>query len=98
MPKLEEMKELASEIHDFLHMHGKRDVNDPKEWNSPDAGQLELFAKILEGGGYPAAMPHSEWGSGGYKPYISSIARLKHELLLVKCKKMMESFVPDSLK
>jgi Zn ribbon nucleic-acid-binding protein len=98
MASLEEMKALAKEIQDFLHMHGKRDASNPNEWNSPDAAHLDIFAKMLSGGGYPAAMPHSEWGSGGYKPYNSDIARQKHDHLLKKCKEMLDSFVPDSLK
>jgi hypothetical protein len=98
MSKLKEMKELAKEIRDFLHMHGKRDVNDPSEWNSPDAAQLELFAKVLDGGAHPAGMPHSEWGSGGYKPYNSDVARQRHDRLLEKCAEMLKSFVPDSLR
>jgi hypothetical protein len=76
-----EAKELASKIRKFLEEHGKRDVNTPTDWNSPDAYELEKSAFQLEND-LPVTSPWSEFGSGGYAPYNDEV-RLKHDYLIM---------------
>ena len=74
-------QELAAKIKAFLEKYGKRDVNDPSEWSSPDACLLEMTAKKLEAG-MPVERPFSMWGSGGYGPYASKEGRKLHDEIL----------------
>jgi hypothetical protein len=57
-------KALARDIDAFLKQYGKRDVNEPDEWSSPDACLLEAFARALEGTSKPKREPFSDWGFG----------------------------------
>jgi hypothetical protein len=76
------MVKLAKRIRKFLSEYAGK--TQEGEWTSPDAYQLEGCADILETGRLPDRVPWSEWGSGGYRPYISKAGRKEHELILNK--------------
>jgi hypothetical protein len=77
---------LSKEIMDFLSKHGKRDVNEPDEWNSPDGAGMELAAQSLVHNQQVHA-PFSEYGSGGYKPMLDQKARQWHDSLVKRIQK-----------
>lgn len=79
---MEDIRFLGHEIVDFLAAHGKRDANDPQEWSSPDACQMENAAALLMNDMVPDSVPFSDWGGGGYKPYNDKRARAWHDRLL----------------
>jgi hypothetical protein len=80
-----DLTNLATDIRIFLNKYGKRDANDPKEWNSPDACELERFAAFLKEGQVLPVVPFSSWGSGGYQPYASDEGRKAHNGLIKRC-------------
>jgi len=84
---------LGDEIKEFLSKHGKRDVNNPTEWSSPDACLLETVATQLlsETPLEEIRIPFSEWGSGGYKPYSDQKAKDWHDSLLSRIEKTIKS-------
>lgn len=73
--------ELAVEIRSFLAKHAKLTPTVPAEWSSPDAYELEAAAAALEQGG-EVRYPHSEWGSGGYQPYVDAKAQAWHDRII----------------
>jgi len=77
---------LASEIDQFLQQHAKMDASEPEEYSSPDAGLLKAAADSLRNSGTISSIPFSDWGSGGYKPYLDKKARAWHDSLLAKLK------------
>jgi len=78
-------KQLAADIRTFLAKYGKKDANEPLEWNSPDAAALELAAGVFEVNALLRHVPHSEWGSGGYYPYTSKEGKRQHDDLIARC-------------
>lgn len=79
---------LAGRIYKFLDMYGVREPSNltPSEslfphWNGPDSTMLDGFANALI---YQSKLfyPHSEWGSGCYKPYTSIEGKTEHDELL----------------
>jgi hypothetical protein len=77
---------LADDIRLFLATYAKRCPDEPTEYSSPDAYELETAATELENFDSISSMPFSEWGSGGYGPYASKVGRLEHERLIAECK------------
>ena len=77
---------LGSDIHKFLAKHGKRDANEPTEWNAPDGSGMEAAAHSLSNG-LPVHHPRSDWGSGGYKPLNDKTGRQWHDDLVKKIEK-----------
>jgi hypothetical protein len=75
-------KKLAKRIRKFLDTYARK--TEDGEWTSPDAYQLEDCADVLDTGKFPDRVPFSEWGSGGYHPYLSKIGRKEHDSILVK--------------
>lgn len=71
--------ELAEKIEKFLETYGKRAADEPEEWSSPDAAELEACAMLLRAGKKIPRHPWSEWGSGGYGPYTSKEGRAEHD-------------------
>lgn len=88
---MDSAKELAEEIKEFMMAYGKRDANEPSEWNSPDGCMMECAALELEARGYVSRLPFSDWGSGGYKPYSSKEGEKLHNDLKVKISKFLKS-------
>ena len=84
------MKALADRIDKFLTEYGKRSANDPDEWSSPDAAELETVAKFLRVGKHVPRIPWSEWGSGGYGPYTSTKGRTEHDDILQLIKQFIQ--------
>ena len=85
------MKKLAKEIDKFLKKHAKDKADyDPdydeelERYASPDASELASASKLLKEGKLPARSPWSEWGSGGYSPYLDKEARRWHDELIKK--------------
>ena len=85
-------KELSNKIKAFLTVYGKRaamyDQCDEPEWNSPDAAELEMDAKLIELGLPVPRYPWSDWGSGGYSPYTSITGRVDHDNIV----KLIEAY------
>lgn len=76
-----EDKILSDKILKFLNKYGVKDANNPNDWNGPDASLLEEFANALVNSS-KLFYPHSEWGSGCYKPYTSTEGKTKHDEIL----------------
>jgi len=62
--KIQQYWELAAEIRMFLNNYGRKNAEEPSEWSSPDALQMEMTATYLERG--MIRVPNSSWHSGGY--------------------------------
>lgn len=75
---------LAKEIKQFLSRHACL-IPYSDEYTNPDAYELLRFAAFIENGIKPHRPVFSEWGSGGYKPYNDTQARLWHDSLIKKC-------------
>jgi len=85
--KQEQKHRLAEEIFKFLTAHGNRNAltdqgtlevtEEPKEWSSPDALEMERSARELKKGN--VHVPHSSWESGGYHPNWSKLGRKWHD-------------------
>jgi len=78
---------LADLIQEFLQEFAGRDAQDPQEYSSPDAAELDRFARQLRTDAPPKtiAPPFSDWGSGGFKPYTSKRGRWIHDGLVKIC-------------
>ena len=91
--------QLPGLIREFLAEFAGRDARDPAEFSSPDAAEFERFAAHLESlrDAPPSSisLPHSEWGSGGYKPYLSTRGRSIHDGLLHLCAAVHQEHVCD---
>ncbi len=79
---------LADRIFKFLNTYGVKEPSNLTKseslfphWNGPDSSMLENFANALI---YSSKLfyPHSEWGSGCYKPYTSIEGKTEHDELL----------------
>jgi hypothetical protein len=81
-------KLLAKRIQKFLDKFGRKTPDG--DWNSPDAYELErCITELIDTPGGITIFPFSEWGSGGYWPYISKEGKREHEAILAEIKKLM---------
>jgi hypothetical protein len=91
------MKELAERIHCFIETYAcvrpdwdaKYDDEDDK-FTSPDASQMKYCADMISKGLKPQQC-WSEWGGGGYKPYLSKEGREEHDYLVKEISKIINS-------
>jgi len=80
--------DLSNRIINFLDEYAVLNPNWDSEYDdeydkfaSPDAAQMKYCVELLSKGEKPSRC-WSEWGSGGYKPYISKEGRAEHDLLV----------------
>lgn len=90
-------KNFAQRIYCFLDKYaGIRPNYDPQhddeyeKYTSPDAAQMRYCADMIAKGIKPLQC-HSEWGSGGYKPYSSREGREVHDYLVKEIYKFINS-------
>lgn len=91
------MKELAERIYKFLDTYAgikpdwdsKYDEEEDK-FTSPDASQMKYCADMISKGLKPQQFL-SEWGSGGYKPYLSKEGKEEHNYLVKEIHKIINS-------
>lgn len=81
MRDISEDEILSSRILKFLNRYGVKSIDNSHDWNGPDSAMLEVFAINLVSN-HKLFYPHSEWGSGCYKPYTSLVGRTEHDELL----------------
>lgn len=78
-------KSLIRRIHEFLDEYAGKNPNYIDEsdnlYTSPDADELLCCAKCLENNLIPDRC-HSDWGSGGYHPYVSKEGKKDHDYLV----------------
>jgi hypothetical protein len=86
------MSELSKDILAFVDKYAGISPNwDPEfddedeKYTSPDASEMIKCAHMLKSGTIPDYC-HSEWGSGGYKPYTSTEGRQEHDSLIQRIK------------
>ena len=79
---------LADRILKFLDIYGVKEPSNLTQseslfphWNGPDSSMLEAFANALLQC-RKLFYPHSEWGSGCYKPYTSTEGKTEHDEIL----------------
>jgi len=84
--KQEQKHRLAEEIFKFLTAHGKRNVEEPKEWSSPDASEMERSAMELKKGN--VRVPNSKYELGGYYPSWSKIGKKWHDKIWIALTEM----------
>lgn len=92
-----EMKKLADRIYQFIGKYAKvrpdwdaeYDGEDEK-FTSPDASYMKYCADLLNRGVKPQQC-WSEWGSGGYGPYLSKEGRKEHDYLVGEIYKIINS-------
>lgn len=82
------LKQLSDRIYRFLYKYAdiRPDFDaefdeDAEKYSSPDASYLRYCADLLSKGTIPDNC-HSEWGSGGYKPYTSAEGKQEHDYLV----------------
>lgn len=90
-------KNFAQRIYEFLDKYaGIRPTYDPQhddeyeKYTSPDAAQMKYCADMIANGIKPFQC-HSEWESGGYKPYSSKEGREEHDFLVNEIYKFINS-------
>lgn len=81
-------EELEIRIRKFLITYAGKTEDD--EYTSPDAGCLEGIADMIKQDLKIYSIPFSEWGSGGYKPYLSKEGREEHDFLIREIEKIIE--------
>jgi len=81
-------EELAKRIIAFLDKYAgirpdwdEQFDDEEDKFTSPDASQMKCCADTLMAGNTPIQC-HSEWGSGGYKPYLSKEGKKEHDDLM----------------
>lgn len=91
------MKELAEKVYAFLNKYAgiKPDWDilyddEDDKFTSPDASQMKYCADMLIRELKPTQC-HSEWGSGGYKPYLSKEGKKEHDYLVTEIYKIINS-------
>lgn len=89
--------ELSERIYKFLDQYaGIRPDwdaefdNEDEKYTSPDASMMKACADYIKDGLKPPFC-HSEWGSGGYKPYSSEEGRKEHDFLVKEIYKIINS-------
>ncbi len=87
------MKKLAKRIRRFVDKYaGVRPDYDPdyddfdEMYTGPDPYELLSVAEAIEAG-REYRYPHSNWGSGCYKPYTSKKGELEHDDIMSEIKK-----------
>jgi hypothetical protein len=92
-----EYSKLSDRIYKFIDKYaGIKPDFDPEyddeddKFTSPDASQMKYCADMLSKGLKPTQC-WSEWGSGGYKPYISKEGREEHDFLVKEIYKIINS-------
>lgn len=86
---------LANRIKIFIDTYAAISPNwrvdeDVDKYTAPDIYELLLCAHLLEKGGKPVKC-FSDWGSGGYKPYISKEGKEEHDYLVKEIYKIINS-------
>lgn len=91
------MEELAYRIYNFLEIYACLNPNwDAKydevceKYTSPDAAQLRECADLFLKGIKPK-QAHSDWESGGYKPYTSKEGKKEHNEILKQIYKFINN-------
>lgn len=89
------MKELSIRIQKFIDTYaGVRpdwdDSDEDGKYTSPDAYQMKYCADSLAQNIKPIQC-YSEWGGGGYEPYISKEGREEHDYLVKEIYKIINS-------
>lgn len=87
--------ELAQRIYKFLDEYAcirpdwdSQYDDDDDKFTSPDASYMKYCADMISKGLKPTQC-WSEWGSGGYKPYISKEGREEHDYLVKEIHKII---------
>jgi hypothetical protein len=70
MENIELAKKIRAFLNEFAVLNPNREDDDDEKYTSPDAHQLLYCAECFKKSTIPTRC-WSEWGSGGYRPYIS---------------------------
>lgn len=90
------LKALAERVYAFIEEYAcispnwsEDDESGEDKYTSPDAYELIAAANEMDRARLPSKYPFSDWGSGGYAPYISKEGRAEHDAILKEIKELI---------